>query len=81
MQHEKITTRKSAANEWCSLKRCNMKRVQHKKKQHDVQKKCARIVQDRAQTDNGPSVDGPLYTSINNCPKGEATRLLDPLLG
>ena len=57
-----------------------MKTLLHKKVQHDVQKKCTRIVQYKAQMDNGTSVDGPLYNGINYCLKREATKLLDPRL-
>ena len=49
-----------------------MRKVQHEKsatrkniKCHSkIRKNCTRIVHNSAQTDNGPSVDGPLYTGL-----------------
>ena len=70
VQHEKITTQKSAI--W---KKCSVKKVQHEKSatwkkincHSEIRKKCTRIVQYSAQTDNGLSVDDrPLYTSEIN---------------
>ena len=72
VQHEKITTQKSATWKWCSMEKvqqekskkgtkCNMK----KKNCHsEIQKKCTRIVHYSVQMDNGPSVDGSLYSGL-----------------
>ena len=67
------TTQKSATWRWCSMKKvqheksetckkCNMKKCINY--HSEIRKKCTRIVYYIAQMDNGPSFNGPLYTSL-----------------
>ena len=58
LQHENITTQKIATWKWCSMKKSATSKNYHS----EIRKNCTKIEPYSAQTDNGPSVDGPLYT-------------------
>ena len=72
VQHEKITTQKVQQINGAVRKSAIWKEYNMKKKQQDVQKTGTKIVHYRAQMDNVPSIDRPLYTGISYCLKGEA---------
>ena len=76
-QHKKVQHGNVAV--W---KKCNIKRVEHEKSatwknincHSEIPKKCTRMVHYSPWTDNGPSVDGPLYTGSETgcgCSNGE----------
>ena len=72
--HKKeCNTKKSATWKDYYTRKCNMEMVQYEETAtwkninflREIWKKCTRIVHYSAQTDNGPSVDGPLYTDVS----------------
>ena len=84
VQHEKVQRENSATWKDYYTKKCNMEMVQCEKSAtwknincyNEIRKKCTRIVPHSAQTDNEPSVDGPLYTGKSNRERTKYSRML-----